>query len=113
MEFGCHPERSEGPLQFQNQANTEVLRFAQDDNIGFVRSLLGARASSPHLAYEEAGWKPALPGGGRLAVPCAWDEKIRLGTEEVAPSLRCRPGHGLQRVSFRADESLVSRLGLQ
>jgi len=28
----------------------------------------GARASSPHLAREEAGWKPALPGMQKLAL---------------------------------------------
>ena len=40
MDLDCHPERSEGPPQFQNQANTEVLRFAQNDSGGFSRSLL-------------------------------------------------------------------------
>jgi len=44
---------------------------------------------------------------------CAWGEKMRIGTEELGPSQRCRPGRGLRRVSFRDHESGVSRLGLQ
>ena len=44
---------------------------------------------------------------------CAWGEKMRIGTEEVGPSQECRLGHGLRRVSLWADESGVSRLGLQ
>ncbi len=44
---------------------------------------------------------------------CAWGEKMRIGTEEVGPSQGCRLGHGLRRVSLWADESGVSRLGLQ
>ena len=43
---------------------------------------------------------------------CAWGEKMRIRTEEVGPSQRCRLGHGLRRVSFRADESGVYRLDL-
>jgi hypothetical protein len=44
---------------------------------------------------------------------CAWGEKMRIGTEEVGPSQGCRLGRGLRRVSLWADESGVSRLGLQ
>src|SRR5437667_7761031 len=44
---------------------------------------------------------------------CAWGGKMRIGTEEVGPSQECRLGNGLRRVGLWADESGVSRLGLQ
>ena len=40
-------------------------------------------------------------------------EKMRIDTEEVGTSQRCRPGRGLRRVSFRADELGVPHSGLQ
>jgi hypothetical protein len=51
---------------------------------------------------------PSSEKASDLDFDCAWGEKTRIGTEEVGPPQRCRPGRGAGRVSVRADESGVS-----
>jgi hypothetical protein len=40
--FYCHPERSEGSLEFVRRNNPEMFRFAQHDRIGIGGRGLGA-----------------------------------------------------------------------
>jgi hypothetical protein len=71
------------------------------------------------ISYQHRSFTSLSPNGptsGKASDPdfdCARGEKMRISTEEGGPSQRRRLRHGLRRVSFRADESGVSRLGLQ
>src|SRR5947207_12204655 len=89
--------------------------FRPRDRLHLVLSMCGPfriSAFSIALSHRCHQMAPALK---RLPTPTSIvvGEKMRIGTEGVGPSQGCRLGHGLRRVSLWADESGVSRLGLQ
>jgi hypothetical protein len=76
----CHPERSEGP---RNRSDSEVLRFAQNDNLGrrsFLRLflLIGLGAVAVLLGRRARYCVPTCAGCNRYArCSLPWKEAKR------------------------------------